>query len=390
MKKLLFISVLLLSISVAWAEQTGPWDMAALSKAPQATWGKVADGVQEVYYEGEIFQGKPTRVFAYYGKPDGDGPFPGMILVHGGGGAAFKDWVKHWVKNGYAALAMDLSGNGPAGKLSDGGPNQDDNSKFREFTNDQTKDVWTYQMVAAVIRGHSLLASKKEVDPERTALTGISWGGYLTCIVSGLDHRFKAAVPVYGCGFINENSYWSDKNFPKMSEDTRNRWVENFEPSRYLGQVQCPMLFVNGTCDFAYPMDSYRKSYSLVTTPVTLAIQINRQHGHNWTFPEVDAFVDSFLRKGEPLLSITPMKIEGGKVSAEVSGKRTLAKAELDYTVDSGPWQTRKWKTLPAEINGNTVSVNLPAERPLAFYFYVTDKQGLAISDPYIELQKEK
>ncbi|MEI6727964.1 MAG: acetylxylan esterase, partial [Actinomycetes bacterium] len=66
-----------------------------------------------VYYEGETFKGKATRVFAYYGKPEGAGPFPGIVLVHGGGGAAFRDWVKHWVDNGYAALAMDLAGNGP-------------------------------------------------------------------------------------------------------------------------------------------------------------------------------------------------------------------------------------------------------------------------------------
>jgi len=29
-------------------------------------------------------------------------------------------------------------------------------------------------------------------------VTGISWGGYLTCIVAGIDDRLKAAVPVYG------------------------------------------------------------------------------------------------------------------------------------------------------------------------------------------------
>ncbi len=30
---------------------------------------------------------------------------------------------------------------------------------------------------------------------------GDQLGGYLTCIVAGLDHRLKVAVPVYGCGF---------------------------------------------------------------------------------------------------------------------------------------------------------------------------------------------
>ena len=68
--------------------------------------------------------------------------------------------------------------------------------------------LWTYHAVAAVIRGHSLLLAQKEVDPQRIGLTGISWGGYLTCIVAGLDDRLKVAVPVYGCGFLHENSCW--------------------------------------------------------------------------------------------------------------------------------------------------------------------------------------
>ncbi|MCH7725539.1 MAG: hypothetical protein IH991_03505, partial [Planctomycetes bacterium] len=56
------------------------WDLDRLSKAPKAEWGKKQDLVQEVYYVGEPFRGKPTRVFAYVGRPaKGDGPFPGMV-----------------------------------------------------------------------------------------------------------------------------------------------------------------------------------------------------------------------------------------------------------------------------------------------------------------------
>ncbi len=47
-----------------------------------------------------------------------------------------------------------------------------------------------------------------EVDPERVGMTGISWGGYLATLVSGLDHRLKVTVPVYGCAFLHHNSTW--------------------------------------------------------------------------------------------------------------------------------------------------------------------------------------
>jgi len=40
-------------------------------------------------------------------------PFPGVILIHGGGGTAFADWVHLWARRGYAALAMNLNGSRP-------------------------------------------------------------------------------------------------------------------------------------------------------------------------------------------------------------------------------------------------------------------------------------
>ena len=380
MKKFLSIGLSLLFLTTAWAAQSGLWDMVALSKVPSATWGETKEQIREVYYEGESLKGKPTRVFAYCGKPDGPGPFPGVVLVHGGGGAAFRDWVKHWVSNGYAALSMDLAGNGPAGRLPDGGPDQGDDVKFRNFAPGEAKDIWTYQAVAAVIRGHSLLASIKEVDPNRIALTGISWGGYLTCIVAGVDHRFKAAVPVYGCGFIHEKSAWIDNYFAKMPDDLKQRWIENFEPSRYLGQVQCPMLFMNGTNDFAYPLDSYQKSYNLVKSPVTLCIRINRGHGHIWTFPEVDAFINSHVNKGAPLLKIGPTEVAGDKATAIISGPGRAVKVQLDYA-DA---KERVWHSIPAEVNGKSVTANLPALRPIIFYFNVMDERGLSISNPHV------
>ena len=263
---------------------TGPWDLAELKKTPAAEWGEKSELVQEVYYAGEPLAGKPTRVFAYYARPEsGDGPFPGMVLVHGGGGTAFAQWATLWAKRGYAAVAMDMGGCGPGRKrLDDGMPGQGHPEKFRKFTTDEeARSLWTYHAVAAVIRGHSLLAARQEVDPQRTGLTGISWGGYLTCIVAGLDDRFKVVVPVYGCGFLHENSCWLGE-FNRLGPEQTKRWVAYYDPSRYLPGVRCPILFVNGTNDFAYPLDSYQKSYRAVPGEVDLRIEVERlgRRGH--------------------------------------------------------------------------------------------------------------
>ncbi len=182
---------------------TTPWDLITLSQRPGYKWSDQESPVWSLYYEGEPYKNRPTRVFAYYASPATleatsavEKAFPAVVLVHGGGGTAFKEWVELWAKRGYAAITMDLAGCGPERKrLADGGPGQSDEEKFGAI-DQSTKDQWTYHAVANVILAHSLIRSFKEVDASRTAVTGISWGGYLTCIVAGLDNRFKASVAV--------------------------------------------------------------------------------------------------------------------------------------------------------------------------------------------------
>lgn len=381
------VVLLLVPAAPAFAQKptTGPWDMKALAAVEvKPEWGKEVGKAREVFYPGEPFKGKPTRVFAYYAKPaTGDGPFPAMLLVHGGGGKAFREWAEHWAARGYCALAMDLAGVGPAGRLEDGGPDQSDDTKFRTFDEKTAKDMWTYHAIAAVIRGHNLLRSLPEVDKDRIAVTGISWGGYLTCIVAGVDDRLKAAVPVYGCGFLHENSVWTAGRFEKADAEQRKRWVETFDPSAYLANVKCPILFLNGTNDFAYPLDSYQKSYRLVTAPRTLSVRVRLPHGHIWTFGEVDAFIDSQLKKGDPLPEVGEMTLAGDVASATVTSKVKLKSANLHYAVADGAWQKREWKSLPAEIKDGKVSAKLPAARPLVFYLAVTDERGLEVSAPH-------
>jgi dienelactone hydrolase len=370
------------------ARHTGPWNMAALKQAPAAEWGGRTGLVQEVYYQAEPYRGKPTRVFAYLGRPaSGKGPFPAMVLVHGGGGKAFREWAELWARRGYVALAMDTSGCGPNGPLPDGGPDQSDTTKFRDFTDDEATDMWTYHAVNAVIRGASLLTALPEVDHNRVGITGISWGGYLTCIVAGLDDRLKVAVPVYGCGFLGENSCWKATSLAKMRPEARDRWLRDFDPSQYLGGVNCPILFLNSATDFAYPLDSYRACYRLVPPKFRhVCVVLNLPHGHIWTFNEVDVFVDSVLRGGPPLPRLEQPKIDGDRVSVKVISPVPVKEAALHYTTDSGEWQKRHWQTLPAELKDNTIIARLPGQRPLVWYLAVTDERGLRISTEHEEL----
>jgi dienelactone hydrolase len=309
-----------------------------------------------------------------------------MVLVHGGGGKAFRDWAEHWAKRGYVALAMDTAGSGPTGRLPDGGPDQKDENKFRDFSEGEEREMWSYHAVAAVIRGHSLLRTLPEVDPNRIGITGISWGGYLTCIVAGLDNRFKVAVPVYGCGFLGEDSVWKDGSLARMGPEARELWLRKFDPSHYLSAVSCPILFLDGSNDFAYPLDSLRASYRLVRPRLRhVSVILNLPHGHIWTFNEVDQFVDSVLKQGTALPTLTPAKVANGVVHLKFHSAVPVEKAELHYTTNSGAWQKRQWQTEPAKVNDHEITARLPDLHPMAWFIGITDQRGLRLSTEHEE-----
>jgi hypothetical protein len=156
--------------------------------------------------------------------------------------------------------------------------------------------------------------------------------------------------------------------------------------------VACPILFLNGTNDFAYPLDSYQKSYNLVKHGRTLSIVPRLPHGHIWTYQVVDRMVDSVLRPNsptaKPLPTLSQMEIEGSTARAAVNGAAPTAKAELHYTTDEGPWQKREWKATTARLENGSIVATLPEERPLVCYLSVTEDNDVLVSTPHVELEK--
>jgi len=366
---------------------SGPWDLTDLSTPPTIEWIDKSEPIRSLYYSGEVYRNKETRVFAYYGVPEGataNNKKPAMVLVHGGGGTAFKEWVEIWVKRGYVAIAMDLGGKGAERKpLPGGGPDQSHKEKFTDL-NDGVKNAWTYHAVANILRAVSLLQNQPEVDPERIGMTGISWGGYLTSLASGLDTRLKVTVPVYGCGYLHDNSAWL-KDFKSLGPELADQWVKNFDPSSYLQQATMPMLFVNGTNDFAYPLDSYQKSYRAVKGPHTLCIKVRMPHGHQagWAPKEIGIFVDSILTKGKPLTKIGEVSRKEKLITANFQNEVPIKSAALHYTTGTGSWKEREWKTIAAETGNKTVTATLPSLAGVTWFIALTDERDATVSSKH-------
>lgn len=375
-------------------EPAGPmWDLKALSRPPKTypAEGFSEPGMQALFFEGPPYRGKPTRVFAWLGIPrtEPGKKLPGMVLVHGGGGTAFASWVRLWNERGYAAIAMDTCGCVPRGSYGNwersgfGGP--PGWGGFDQI-DEPRQDQWTYHAVADVILAHSLLRAQPSVDPKRIGLTGISWGGYLTCIIAGVDPRFRFAAPVYGCGFTNEHTF--APAVLGLGPERAARWMRWWDPSSYLAGVRMPMLWVTGSNDFAYTFNALQKSYRLPRTLRTLAIRLRMPHGHGPAGEapkEIWVYADSFLKGGEPLARITGQGREGSRVWATFRSKRPIVKAELNVTKDTGKWPDRRWEALPAAISGSRVTASLP-DGVRVYYVNLFDDRDCVVSTEHVEL----
>jgi dienelactone hydrolase len=252
------------------------WNRDEFYKTPK-TWkyeGFLKSDVKSIWIEGEPYKGKPTRSFAFYGIPSHaskNNKVPAMVLIHGGLGTAYDNWVRLWVKRGYAAICVDTCGSIPIRDMKgqwmshpDGGPR---GWGRPDMVDEPIKDQWPYHAVAAVMRSHSFIRSLECVDESKIGVTGVSWGGFLTCVAAAADERFAFAASVYGCGFNYEEGglLWSKEGGEKWS---------NFDPTSGVVKVKIPngacQAFVNIVAD-----DSFIASSRIITV-----VQDNAANGN--------------------------------------------------------------------------------------------------------------
>jgi dienelactone hydrolase len=267
-------------------------------------------------------------------------------------------------------------------RLPNGGPNHGHPEKFDSIGGDVSDD-WPFHAAASVIRAHSLLRSFPEVIPDRTAVTGISWGGYTTCLVASLDNRFQAAVPVYGCGFLHEGESVQKPSIDKLG-DRREAWVKAYDPSSLLPRCRVPILWVNGTNDVHYPLDSYQKSFDAVTGRKQMRIEVKMPHGHQpgWAPQEIGLFIDSFCRDGQPLAEPGKITIEASEVRLAFKSVVPVKSATLYYTTDTGLRSKRGWKDLPARIGDGLVTAPKPPAEANTWFIALTDERGAMVTSP--------
>lgn len=374
--------------------------LGALTTAPvmhDAAGFESSKNLKAIYFDALDWMGKPTKVFAWLGMPENsDGKkVPAVVLVHGGGGSAFKTWVEKWNAKGYAAISIAVEGqtdkrvenaakkkvwahhdwSGPArsGIYSD--------SKASVALSDQ----WMYHAVADTILANSLIRSLPEVDAAKVGLMGISWGGVITSTVIGIDDRFAFAIPTYGCGDLSTagNQYGT-------SLGDNETYKQVWDPILRLKKVKAPTLWFSWPEDKHFPMNNFAACYAVVNGPhmVSLIPKMGHGHGPPWSKPDSYAFADSIVNLGSPWCQQTASSQSGDVFSVAFTATKKLNKAVLVSTTDSGVTGLRNWIESPATLQNKgqsyTASATLP-KASTAWFINVVSKQGLVVSSDYKE-----
>ena len=351
-------------------------------------------GMKAVFFDALPWKGKPTRVFAWMGMPaKSTGKVPAMVLVHGGGGTAHKQWVEMWTARGFAAISIAVEGqtDQPGGLGASGrrtwkshewaGPAR--NGIYGD-SSEPLADQWMYHAVADCILANSLLRSLPDVDAEKIGLMGFSWGGVITSTVIGIDPRFAFAVPVYGCGHLADAENQYGRNLGK-----NDLYQKVWDPVLRADRVKIPVLWLSWPEDQHFPMDCLAATYQAMSGPrmVSLIPKMGHGGGPSWTRPESYAFAESIVETGGAWCMSAQASAANGTATAQFKATRPLQKAELISTTGTGFTGARTWTGSPAALveKDGTWLATSPLPAGTTAWFINVHSGGLVASSDYQE-----
>jgi dienelactone hydrolase len=305
----------------------------------------------------------------------------GVVLVHGGGGTAYKEWVRKWNEQGFAAIAMGLEG-----QTDERMPDAPREAQWKRHAwagparkgiyadlAEPLADQWMYHAVADVVLAHSLLRAHPEVDAGKIGVCGISWGGVITSTVVGIDSRFAFGIPIYGCGAVDR----APNQWGRALKD-QNFYREVWEPLQRMSRARLPMLWLTGPNDQHFPLEVQQASYRAAPGPRMVSVPVDMKHSHpaGWNPPDSYVFARAVVDNGRPWARELAQEQRGGEVSVTFALTRPLQSAALVYRRET------EWEQTPAKVEATTDGARLVAALPAGAkaWFFNGSVDGLTLS----------
>ncbi|MCR2825462.1 alpha/beta hydrolase family protein, partial [Microbacterium sp. zg.Y909] len=201
-------------------------------------------------------------VHGWVAVPDGSGPFPVILQIHGGpfasyGSQAF-DETQVLVDAGYAVVYGNPRGSAGYG---------------RAHGRSIRRAMGTVDFTDVIDLLDGVLAADERLDAERVGIMGGSYGGYLTAWTIAHDHRFAAAIvergfldPVAFAGTSDIGSFFGDEY---VGTDPAAMAAQS--PMAVVSQVRTPTLVVHSELDFRCPLEQATRYYTALKRQGTVA-----------------------------------------------------------------------------------------------------------------------
>ena len=205
------------------------------------------------------FENCGTQMEGWVIKPvdfDPNKTYPGILDIHGGHkcayGAVYYHEMQLWANEGYFVFFCNPRG-------SDGGGNV-----FAEIIGRYGETDYHDLMKFTDV----VLANYPQIDAENLAVTGGSYGGYMTNWVIGHTDRFKCAasqrsIASYISMFGTSDTGYSFPMFgfrTSLWEDVGRYWSHS--PLKYADRVKTPTLFIHSENDYRCPISEGVQMFS--------------------------------------------------------------------------------------------------------------------------------
>ena len=365
----------------------------------------------ELYFAGGEFNGKPTRVYAFYARPEKPGKYPGVVQLHGGGMQELtSDVAVYYAQNGFTCISIDWCG--PAKDRKD--PRKPPYSEFESPGNlaapdpdSETGHPWHTSPpevsgitngVRFVLRGFMFLRIRPEVDADRLCLSGMSAGAHLSLLVLGQDRTIRAAAVKYGCAFIRDFPGWFGGYYGPIvlaPREEQDEWLAVLDPKHDIPNYRASVLLLSGTDDIFFWMPLVLETYRAMDVPKRLIMLPNDNHSQVWNETIPLRYFESVFGIAPAFPEVTPPEatVEGDtlRLSSEVKAASPLK--SVDFCVKQAPekgfqWQ-KDWNVLATHKYGDRWEVKVPApkdgERLLA-YVLAEDETGAKASSDTVEV----
>ncbi|HWO71761.1 MAG TPA: prolyl oligopeptidase family serine peptidase [Actinomycetota bacterium] len=201
-------------------------------------------------YRSWSFDGPGGRVHGFVVTPEGPGPFPLVLEIHGGPhwhwADAFSPLVQAWVDHGFAVALVNYRGSTGYGRA------------WRDAIVGNPGLTELDDLMAGV----DDLVARGVADPERLVCSGESWGGYLTLLALSLHpERWAcgvAGVPVgdYVAAYEDEAPALQamDRGLFGGGPDELPEAYRERSPITYVDRVKAPVLVLAGENDSRCPI----------------------------------------------------------------------------------------------------------------------------------------